>query len=70
MVTVLLILAGLMAALAYFHKNHAPHPELVRKLLHIGMGLVTLSFPYLFDAAWPVIVLAILAVLVLMGSNI
>jgi phytol kinase len=33
-------------------------PELLRKLLHIGMGLVSLSLPWLFAAAWPVLLLA------------
>jgi phytol kinase len=37
------------------------HPELLRKLLHVGMGMVTLSFPWLFQAAWPVITLGVLA---------
>ena len=34
-------------------------PELSRKLVHVGMGLVTLSFPLLFLEAWPVWVLSI-----------
>jgi len=35
------------------------HPELLRKLLHVGMGLVTLSFPWLFASDWPVVILAV-----------
>lgn len=54
-------LAGLIAALHVFQKSHAPHPELVRKLLHITMGLVALSFPWIFAASWPVWVLAIIS---------
>ncbi|GAB4453149.1 MAG: hypothetical protein OHK0029_05360 [Armatimonadaceae bacterium] len=42
------------------------HPEIVRKLLHVGMGLVTLSFPWLFSASWPVWVLAAGASLLLL----
>lgn len=33
-------------------------PELVRKLMHVGMGLVSLSFPWLFNSPWPVLALA------------
>ena len=31
------------------------HPEVVRKGLHTSLGLTTLSFPWLFDTAWPVV---------------
>ena len=31
--------------------------EWTRKLMHVGMGLATLSFPWLFDEVWPVLVL-------------
>lgn len=51
-------LAGLMSALRLYQKTCAPSPEWVRKLLHMGMGLVVLSFPWLFDRSWPVVVLA------------
>ena len=37
------------------------HPETVRKVLHVSMGLTTLGFPWLFDERWPVLVLASLA---------
>lgn len=35
--------------------------ELARKLVHVGMGLICLSFPRLFDEVWPVGVLALIA---------
>jgi phytol kinase len=34
------------------------HPELLRKGLHMSMGLTTLSFPWLFDQPWPVVLIA------------
>jgi len=61
-VLVLAVLLGLMAALKVHARRCGPHPELVRKMLHVGMGLLTLSFPWLFDVLWPVPVLAALAV--------
>lgn len=51
-------LVGLMSALRFYQKKCSPNPEWVRKLLHMGMGLVVLSFPWLFDQSWPVVVLA------------
>ncbi|HYC47746.1 MAG TPA: hypothetical protein VED01_19910 [Burkholderiales bacterium] len=33
-------------------------PEVLRKGLHMSMGLTTLSFPWLFDTAWPVVLVA------------
>lgn len=32
--------------------------EVLRKGLHISMGLTTLSFPWLFDTPWPVVLVA------------
>lgn len=55
---VLAILLGAMAALKAYARRCAPHPEWVRKLLHMSMGLVTLGFPWLFSESWPVLVLA------------
>ena len=47
----------LIAALLVFKRRYSPHPELPRKLLHAGSGLLTLSFPFLFTELWPVLVL-------------
>jgi phytol kinase len=41
------------------------HPELSRKLAHMGMGLATLFFPLLFGAAWPVWALSVSFMMVL-----
>ncbi len=49
----MVLLKGLQSRLA---------PELSRKAIHVGMGLVCLSFPWVFHEKWPVIVLAVLAV--------
>lgn len=35
--------------------------EYARKAAHVGMGLVCLSFPWLFSSAWPVLTLAAVA---------
>jgi len=54
-------LAGLLGGLRLLQKYAAPHPELLRKMLHVGMGLVIVSFPWLFDRSWPVLVLGALS---------
>jgi phytol kinase len=66
MALVLAALGGLLGALTAYRRAARPHPEVVRKLLHVGMGMVTASFPWLFDSAWPVASLAILAVSMLL----
>ena len=33
-------------------------PEVLRKGLHMSMGLTTLTFPWLFDSPWPVVIVA------------
>ncbi|MFN0085421.1 MAG: diacylglycerol/polyprenol kinase family protein [Blastocatellia bacterium] len=64
---VLLVFGGLMGALALVQRRFAPDPELVRKLFHIGMGLFTLTLPWLFGSIWPVIALTAALLLVMFG---
>ncbi|MBC8135102.1 MAG: hypothetical protein H8F28_04340 [Fibrella sp.] len=62
MLLVLVVLGGLMLGLRVLRHRRDLHPELTRKLLHIGMGLVTLTFPWLFSTAvWAVVTLGVLA---------
>ncbi len=64
-----LVLAGLGALLAtatVLRRRERVSAELARKLVHIGMGLMTLSFPWLFCESWPVIALAALTVVALL----
>jgi phytol kinase len=62
---VLVLFAALLAVLTIWSRAAHPHPELTRKILHIGMGLITLSFPWIFRHSWPVAVIAVLAILML-----
>lgn len=41
--------------------------EAARKAIHVGMGCICLSFPWLFHEAWPVDLLAVLATLALLA---
>ncbi len=54
-----LVVATFTALLAVFSIiGPMLQPEVVRKGLHISMGLTTLSFPWLFQTAWPVVLVA------------
>jgi phytol kinase len=57
----LLLAAFLMwlGVLKLYQHFRSPHPEHLRKLLHTGSGLLTLSFPWLFDTPTPVILLCV-----------
>jgi phytol kinase len=65
MLLVMGVIVGLMVCLRAYRRRHAPHPELVRKLFHVGTGLFTLTLPWLFVDAWPVLVLSAVTVLAL-----
>ena len=56
---------GLFAALKVYSSVASPHPETLRKLLHTGSGLLTLSFPFLFPDVWPVLLLTTATALLL-----
>lgn len=58
MSAVMAILGGVMGGLHLYQRQCSPHPELVRKLFHIGGGITTLALPWLFASAWPVLALA------------
>lgn len=64
---VLVTLGGVVVTLYQWQRRASPHPELVRKLLHIPMGLMTLSFPWLFDTALPVLIMGSLAIATLLA---
>ncbi len=67
MAGVLAVLGGLVGGLRLAQRFLDIHPELTRKLVHVCMGLVTLTFPWVFDETWPVTTLAVLAVAALLA---
>ncbi|MGD9173888.1 MAG: hypothetical protein PVF29_06985 [Desulfobacterales bacterium] len=54
---VLILTSGLMAIIRVLQKRYVPHPELCRKLMHIGSGIIALSIPWLFQSTQPVLLL-------------
>jgi phytol kinase len=63
---VLLTLGVALVALHLLERRFHPHPELLRKLMHVLMGLVAATFPWLFSDRWPVLLLAGGSLLLLM----
>jgi len=58
---VLGLLGLAIGVLWWWQRAYSPPPEAPRKVLHIVMGLITLSLPWLFNEVWPVLVLSALA---------
>ena len=55
---VLLVSRLLLASVSVFNDRHAPMPETSRKLMHVAMGLLALTYPWVFDSVWPVVMLS------------
>lgn len=58
---VLFVMCTLLLALRAYQVRSHPEPELVRKLFHLGGGLISLSFPWVFQEPWPVLLVGLLA---------
>lgn len=59
------MLACDLQILSYIQKRFSPNPEIIRKALHLTMGIVSVAFPFLFQSAWPVVLMAILSIVLL-----
>lgn len=59
--SVMIILTGVIHALSRLQNSKIKDPEVIRKTLHVTMGLLTLSFPWVFQIAWPVLTLSIVS---------
>jgi phytol kinase len=64
-VSVAVIVASLLAMLTLveaLRRRFAFHPEITRKSAHVGLGLATLSFPFLFDSTGPVVIVGLVVI--------
>ena len=50
--------------------GHLLHPEVLRKGLHVSLGLTALSFPWLFDDLWPVMLLGAASITGFLGVRV
>lgn len=61
----LLVLVGLALVVGIgllLQRRFNPHPEVLRKVAHVLMGCIALSFPWLFADVWPVMMIGITSV--------
>lgn len=63
----ILLLFSLLGLSRFWQLKANLHPELARKIMHIGMGMIALSFPWLLQEAWAVIFICILTIIVLLA---
>jgi phytol kinase len=66
MAAVMVAMLTLLTALGLLQRRWLVHPEVPRKLMHVGMGLIVLSLPWLFPTPWPVVALSAAAVVLLL----
>jgi phytol kinase len=66
---VLAALSGLLAGAGALRRSAALPAEAARKAVHVGMGLVCVTFPWLFADPRPVIVLASIAIAALVAAR-
>lgn len=64
---VLVLLVVSLQVLSFAQKRWGLNPELVRKSLHITMGLATLSFPFVFQEIWPVLLLTVVTMICMLA---
>lgn len=70
MAAVLTALAGMLAGAGLLTRRGTLSPEEARKTVHLSLGLLSMSFPWIFDAVWPVWVLAAASMLGLAGIRV
>lgn len=64
---VLGLLAAMFGVLKLYEVTLKPHPEVLRKLMHVGTGLVVLTFPWIFHHRWPPVVLSAIGAMTLLA---
>jgi phytol kinase len=57
MAVVMAACALLLGGVTWWRRAGQPPAELTRKTVHVGMGLIALTLPWVFDRTWPVLVL-------------
>ena len=66
-ISVLFALGAIFVGLKLYGKKYGLKPEFSRKAVHILLGCITLSFPWVFREPWAVLVLGILALAALLS---
>lgn len=63
----LVFLSGMYVLLHFVKNKYSVSAELSRKMVHIGLGLTTLSFPWIFQDTWPVWAMGAVSIITLLG---
>ncbi len=63
---VLLALIALLIVIRSLGKRYKWHSEWQRKILHVGLGLTSLIFPWIFEHLWEVLVVCTTAIMILL----
>lgn len=63
----LIFLTVLYGAFYLLKSRYDLSPEISRKMVHIGLGLTTLSFPWIFSESWPVWIMCGVSIITLLG---
>ncbi|WP_428061689.1 diacylglycerol/polyprenol kinase family protein [Brevundimonas sp.] len=56
-----LLLAAVLAGVGFLARRLRLQPEIARKIIHVSLGLYCLTFPWVFDQAWEVAAVCLLA---------
>lgn len=64
---VIFALVSLLVGVRLLGKRYHWHPEWQRKTLHVALGLTALTFPWLFDTSWPVLMICTVGGLILLA---
>jgi phytol kinase len=57
---------GMLVALEVYRRISHPSPEWLRKLAHIGTGILSLALPWVFRERWPVFAVCVLSAALLL----
>lgn len=64
---VLVALGAALGLVRLYQRRFSPPPETPRKIVHVVMGLVAVTFPWVFSERWPVVLLGVLATLAMLA---
>lgn len=62
-------LLAMIVVLGICRTRYGLSAEVARKLAHTGLGLTTLSYPFVFDRLWPVVALSAMVMVTMAGAR-
>jgi dolichol kinase len=65
-----LLLVAMLGAATWLARRADLHPEVARKMIHVGLGLYCMTFPAMFDEPAPVLEICGAALIILLGVRV